>query len=75
MPDRTPTAGLANRFAYHQPSSDAVRVAHEVVRRDVGHLAADLDALLPDGREKALTFTALEEAMFWANAAIARNQG
>jgi hypothetical protein len=28
--------------------------------------------LVPPGREQSLAFTALEEAMFWANAGIAR---
>jgi hypothetical protein len=37
------------------------------------HLAGhDLLDLLPPGREKALVLTNLEQAMFWANAAIAR---
>lgn len=27
----------------------------------------------PDGREKTLAFTALEEVMMWSNAAIARH--
>jgi hypothetical protein len=29
--------------------------------------------MLPDGREKALAFTHLEEVTMWANAAIARD--
>lgn len=35
-------------------------------------LACGLDELLPDSREKALALTALEQAMFWATAAVAR---
>lgn len=31
-----------------------------------------LNARLPEGRETALAFTNLEQVMFWANAAMAR---
>lgn len=67
------TPDLAHRFEYHPPSSDEVRVAHERVRGYLLGVAQELDGLLPDGREKSLVFTHLEEAMFWANAAVARN--
>jgi hypothetical protein len=63
---------LAWRFEYHPPTTEAEREAHQEVRNQLLELAQDLEALLPDGREKALTITKLEEAMFWANAAIAR---
>lgn len=66
------TADLAHRFAYHPPR-DADRIAaHEAVRAICGAAAASLDEVLPEGREKALVFTNLEQSMFWANAAIAR---
>lgn len=65
---------LAHRFAYHKPSSEEVGDRHSYIRRELGALAEDLNELLPDGREKSTAITRLEEAMFWANAAIARHQ-
>lgn len=67
------TPDLYCRFAYHPPKDDAAVKAHGQVRYEVGDTARVLDELLPDGREKALAITKLEEAMMWANAAIARN--
>lgn len=63
---------LANRFNYHPANTPERQKAHENVREDLKHVAINLLALLPEGREKSLAFTKLEEAMFWANAAIAR---
>lgn len=67
-------AEIDKRFTYHQPGSQQVAQRHELVRREVGELAAYLNEILPESREKALAFTALEEALMWSNAAIARNQ-
>lgn len=36
-------------------------------------LAHAINALMPDGREKSLALTALEETMHWADAGIARS--
>jgi len=66
------TSDLKNRFAYHAPKDDVVKHDHRNVRRMHYQLADELDAILPEGREKALVFTKLEESMMWANAAIAR---
>lgn len=67
---------IAHRFAYHPPRNEAAVKAHERVRELLGDVAQELDALLPADRprEKALVQTKLEEAMFDANAAIARSK-
>lgn len=65
---------LSNRFGYHPPSTDGVRMNHEAIRDECENLAQFLDALLPECREKSLAMTKIEESMFWANAAIARHQ-
>lgn len=64
---------IGHRFSHHPPPNDHVVRAHEGVRSLCGELANYLQAMLPDGREKALAMTKLEETMFWSNAAIARN--
>jgi len=65
---------IANRFAFHPAATDARRQAHEDVRGLCLALAGELDGLLPEGREKSLAITNLEQTMFWANAAIARQK-
>lgn len=65
---------LANRFAHHPPSTPAIATAHTQVREHMQVTASMFNILLPEGREKALVMTHLEEAMFWANAAISRTQ-
>jgi len=64
---------LARRFNYHPPKTDETRGRHERVR-DVCRAAAEELVQLtgPPTREQSLAITALEESMFWANAAIAR---
>jgi pyridoxine 5'-phosphate synthase PdxJ len=64
---------IANRFTYHPPD-DARRVQHEDIRQLLLEDAQYLNANLPEGREKSLAITKLEEVMFWSNAAIARQQ-
>lgn len=66
-------ADLANRFNYHPPLTEERKRQHERVRQYLLQMAEEFEQSLPDGREKALVLTKLEEAMFWANAAIARS--
>lgn len=67
-------ADLENRFDYHPPESPRVVSAHAEIRRRVHGVAYFIADLLPAGREKSLAITSLEEAMFWANAGVARTQ-
>lgn len=67
-------AELDRRFDYHPPSTPGVAGMHENARAAFKATAALFNDLLPDGREKACLMTHLEEALFWANAAIARGQ-
>jgi hypothetical protein len=66
---------LRNRFAYHPPKTPERVSQHEEVRKQCLTFALLLNFLLPEGREKALAVTHLEEVMMWANASIARQSG
>lgn len=66
---------LRNRFAYHPPKTPERSEDHQKIRSECSIFAGMLDHVLPEGREKSLAMTKLEEVMFWANAAIARQGG
>ncbi len=70
----TPNLELLNRFVHHPPKYEDTAKKHEEIRALLSAVANDFDQMLPESREKAITMTKLEEAMFWANAAVARNQ-
>jgi hypothetical protein len=65
-------AEIDRRFTHRVPN-DKRRPIHEQARHDFGWFAHSLNQLLPESREKSLALTALEEASFWAHAAVARN--
>jgi BioD-like phosphotransacetylase family protein len=65
-------AELNHRFNYHRPNAETAE-KHQRIRSSVLFLANGLNDALPEGREKSLVITHLEEAMFWANAALARS--
>jgi hypothetical protein len=64
---------IENNFRYHAPKEG--QPARYMSIRDLAKvLAHHIDATCPDSREKSLALTKLEEAVMWANAAIARNE-
>ncbi|MDG3012450.1 hypothetical protein G4X40_20120 [Rhodococcus sp. D2-41] len=65
---------IENRFDFHPAATADRRAAHESIREGCKALALFLEAKVPVGREKALALTKVEEAMYWANAAIARQE-
>lgn len=64
---------LEKRFAYHPPKNEGTVELHEFVRHSAKTFATRLVNEVPDGRERNLALTKIEEAMFWANAAVARS--
>jgi len=66
-------ADLEKRFTYHAPK--ATQPERYVALREAGKQLATLIAqCCPESREQSLAITKLEEAIFWANAGIARNE-
>lgn len=62
---------IAVRFTYHAPSGDQPS-RYERIRAEARTLAETFNGLCPESRELSLAFTHLEDAVMWANAAIAR---
>lgn len=63
---------IRNRMTYHAPSPEGIQ-RHAHLSERIGDAMEAVDRTCPEGREKALAFTKLEEAKFWASAAVARN--
>jgi hypothetical protein len=66
----TPREQILNNLTYH-PVTDATKPQFEMNRASVRELALDWEARLPKGRHASLAQTALQEALMWANAAVA----
>ena len=64
---------LGIRFTYHAPKTN--QPERYVTLRDMAHsLATTILEMTPESREQSLAITSLEEAVMWANAAIARRE-
>lgn len=59
---------------YHPPSSPEIVTAHENIRAAAANFLMALVENTPVCREQAVALTQAEDAMMWANAAVARNQ-
>lgn len=62
---------LEIRFTYHPPKGDQP-IIYQQIRAAGFQFAREIAQLTPESREQSLAITALEEAVFWANAAVAR---
>lgn len=65
---------IEHRFGFHRATiegDNATLPKHRDTRLRFRQFAEHLDAILPDGAEKLMVFTALQEASMWAHCAIA----
>ena len=65
---------IERNFTYHAPKDLDQKVKYERLRLIGKTFAYEINDSCPESREKSLAFTKLEEAVMWANAAIARNE-
>ena len=67
------TERIKSDFTYHPPK-DGQPERYEALRAYAKRYAQLIAETTPAGREQSLALTNLEQAVFWANAAIARNE-
>lgn len=66
---------LSNNFTYHPVKTDELQEHRYQALRNNGKKLAELFyQFCPPSRELSLAITNLEQAIMWANAAIARNE-
>jgi hypothetical protein len=63
---------IENNLTYHAPKPGQPAL-YEKIREKAKEFAYLIDELTPISREQSVAMTKLEEVVFWANAAIARN--
>ncbi len=64
---------IDNNFRYHPPKDDQQK-RYTQIREQAKIVAEVINNNCPESREKSLAMTNLEQAVMWANAAIARNE-
>jgi hypothetical protein len=65
-------AVVEHNFKHHPPSPQKVKL-YEALRASALELALKIHEVCPESREQFVAITKTEEALMWANAAIARN--
>lgn len=65
-------AEIQNRVTFHAPSPGGVN-RHKALSDGAAAFMAIVEATVPEGREKSLAFTNIEQAKMWASAGVARN--
>lgn len=63
---------IQNRVTFHAPSPAGVE-RHRALSEAAAAFMAVVEAQVPDGREKSLALTNVEQAKMWASAGVARN--
>ena len=64
---------IDNRFTYHAPKPGQPEI-YQDIRTLAKELALEIDEVVPEGREKSLAITKLEEVVMWSNAGISRGK-
>jgi hypothetical protein len=64
---------LDNIFSYHAPKADQAD-RYETLREAAKEFAKQVEALTPASREQSVALTNVQQAVMWANAAIAINE-
>lgn len=64
---------VENIFTYHKPFGDQPE-RYETIRKLARDFARQLLELTPQSREQTLAINSLDQAVMFANAAIARNE-
>lgn len=68
-----PGVQIENNFTYHAPKPGQPE-KYQKLREKAKELAYLIKELTPSSREQSVALTELETSVFWANAAIARNE-
>jgi len=64
---------MDERFKHHPPKGEVTIDKHQAARKAADDFFNVIEEVATPSREKSLAITKVEEAMFWLNADIARN--